>query len=130
MTNMGKENIIRKIESSELLNNFEGAKEYIISLIRKDIEYSSDMKCYRVLYQPDNTGFMIWADSEKEALNKARKRNRSELDNIEEENAKDYLINEFTQKTNDNGIMAFYDVYAVFERSGVVFCIDMSEKME
>lgn len=83
------------------------------------------MKCYRVLYKPDNTGFMVWADSDKEALNKARNRNRIELDKIEE-NVSDYLIDEFNPETNDNGILVFYDIYSVFERNGV-FCEYMSE---
>ncbi len=42
MTNIGKENIIKRIQNSRLLNDFEGAEEYIISLINKDIEYSSE----------------------------------------------------------------------------------------
>lgn len=38
MTIIGKENAIRILEGSPLFDDFEEAKEYIISLIRKDIE--------------------------------------------------------------------------------------------
>lgn len=85
------------------------------------------MKCYRVLYKPDNTGFMVWAESDKEALDKARKKNRSELDGDDiEENLQDYLLDEFKPETNDHGILVFYDIYSVYERNGI-FCKDMSE---
>lgn len=76
------------------------------------------MKCWRVLYKPDNTAFMVWADTKELALDKARKRNISELDDITEEGIEDYIIDEFTPDTNKNGILAFYDVYSVFERNG------------
>ncbi len=42
MTNIGKENIIKRIQNSGLFNDFEGAEEYIISLIKRDIKYSSE----------------------------------------------------------------------------------------
>ena len=77
------------------------------------------MRCWRVLYKPDNTAFMVYADSEEEALDKAIKRNLKELDitkDEEGEDLKDYLIDEFTLKTNGTGMLAFYDVYSTFER--------------
>lgn len=74
------------------------------------------MKCWRVLYKPDNTAFMVWAETEEIALKKVRERNIYELDNPEEECINDYIIGEFTPKTNNIGIIAFYDVYLSFER--------------
>lgn len=75
------------------------------------------MKCWRVLYKPDDTAFMVWADIKEIALEKVRKRNIEELDVPEEECIDDYLIDEFTPETNGVGILAFYDVYSVFERT-------------
>lgn len=74
------------------------------------------MKCWRVLYVPDNTAFMVWAESKEEGLNKARKRNIKEL-NAEEDCSENYIIDEFTPETNDVGILVFYDIYSTFERN-------------
>ena len=76
------------------------------------------MKCWRVLYVPDNTAFMVWAESKDIALDKVRKRNINELENIKD-CVDDYLIDEFTQETNDSGILAFYDIYETFERNSI-----------
>ncbi len=74
------------------------------------------MKCWRVLYVPDNTAFMVWAESKEEGLDKARKRNIKEL-NTEEDCSENYIIDEFTPETNDVGILVFYDIYSTFERN-------------
>ena len=79
------------------------------------------MKCFRVLYKPDDTAFMVWADTEDDAFEKAKTRNISELDtSLDEEtegaSRSDYVIDEFTPETNGTGILVFYDVYTVFER--------------
>ena len=79
------------------------------------------MKCYRVLYTPDNTAFMVYAENETDALLKARNRNLNELDETEFESEKDYLVDEFTINTNGTGILAFYDCYAVYERKNVTY---------
>lgn len=73
------------------------------------------MKCWRILYVPDNTAFMVWAESEEAALKKARERNRKELDT--EEYVEEYKIDEFTPETNEVGILVFYDIYTTFERN-------------
>lgn len=82
------------------------------NLIKRGIK----MRCWRVLYKPDNTAFMIWAETKEMALKNVRRRNLSELENAED-CVDDYLIDEFTPETNDIGILVFYDVYSVFERS-------------
>lgn len=74
------------------------------------------MKCWRILYKPDDTAFMIWANTEEEAFKKVKERNENELDKGNDTSKADYLIDEFTPKTNETGILAFYDVYSVFER--------------
>ena len=75
------------------------------------------MKCYRILYQPDDTAFMVWAETEEKALELARTRNITELENADDEGPEDYLIDEFTPESNGTGILAFYDVQACFERN-------------
>ncbi len=74
------------------------------------------MKCWRVLYKPDNTAFMVWAETEQIGLDKVRKRNLKELENTED-SLEDYIIDEFTLETNGTGMLVFYDVYSVFERN-------------
>lgn len=74
------------------------------------------MRCWRVLYKPDNTAFMVWAGMRRDALKKARARNVLELENSEGESASDYMVDEFTPDTNGTGILAFYDVYSVNPR--------------
>ena len=79
------------------------------------------MKCYRVLFKPDDTAFMVWAEDERAALTKARERNRYELDKTSEDIEENYLVDEFSPSTNGTGIMAFYDCYAVYERKDVFY---------
>ncbi len=75
------------------------------------------MHCFRVLYVPDDTAFMVWAETEEKSIEKVMERNIAELDKEGEGlNRSDYLVDEFTPQTNDTGILAFYDVYSVFER--------------
>lgn len=74
------------------------------------------MKCYRVLYTPDNTAFMVWETSEENALKKVRPRNCKELPEGTEESQNDYIVDVFTPETNGTGILAFYDVYTTFNR--------------
>lgn len=73
------------------------------------------MKCWRILYVPDNTAFMVWAESKEAALNNARERNCKELDT--NDCVDDYIIDEFTPETNEVGILVFYDIYTTFERT-------------
>ena len=77
-------------------------------------ERKAIMKCWRILYVPDNTAFMVWAESKEAALNKARERNRKELG--AKDCVDDYKIDEFTPETNTVGIIVFYDIYTTFER--------------
>lgn len=83
------------------------------------------MKCYRVLYKPDNTAFMVWGHTKSGALLKAMARNDLELNNEDEReyawNEELYIIDEFTPDTNRTGILAFYDCYEVYERKGVTY---------
>ena len=72
------------------------------------------MKCFRVLYKPDDTAFMVWAETEEKALELARTRNLKELANDHNEGPEDYLVDEFTPETNGTGILAFYDVQESF----------------
>lgn len=74
------------------------------------------MKCFRILYTLDDTAFMVWAETEDQALEKVRERNRSELTNTDESKS-DYKIDAFTPETNDTGMLVFYNVYEVFERN-------------
>lgn len=37
------------------------------------------MKCYRILYKPDNTAFMVWAENKQQALDIAHEKNKKEL---------------------------------------------------
>lgn len=76
----------------------------------------NDMKCWRVLYTPDDTAFMVWAKTEDQAFEKVKERNMNELDEGGGDSRTEYLIDEFTPETNKTGIMAFYDVYSVFKR--------------
>ena len=76
------------------------------------------MKIYRVLYTPDDTAFMIYAESKEQALEKAIKKNIDELEYPDDaDNLKDYLIDEFTPETNNTGILTFWDVFTVFPRN-------------
>lgn len=81
------------------------------------------MKCWRVLYKPDNTAFMVWAYTESSALIKAMKRNQAELNDpkqydLGEDN---YIVDEFNLETNGSGVLAFYDCYSVYERTNVSY---------
>lgn len=95
-----------------LLENIEGELKKFIREKREE----KIMKCWRVLYKPDNTAFMVWAETEQIGLDKVRKRNLKELENTED-SLEDYIIDEFTLETNGTGMLVFYDVYSVFERN-------------
>lgn len=77
------------------------------------------MKCYRILYKPDNTAFMVWAENKQQALDIAHEKNKKELPTDQEIDITDYHAVEFTPGTNSIGILTFYDIYETFERMNV-----------
>lgn len=79
------------------------------------------MKCYRVLYTPDDTAFMVYAASEEDAIGKVMKRNIEELNDGSGLDDKEYIVDEFTVDTNGTGIIAFYDCYSVHNRNNVTY---------
>ena len=82
------------------------------------INNGEKLKVYRVLYVPDDTAFMIYAESVEQALEKAIKKNIDELEYSDGvDNMEDYLIDEFTPETNNTGMLTFWDVYTVFPRN-------------
>ena len=76
------------------------------------------MKIFRVLYTPDNTAYMVYAETEKEAYEKASRRNYRDLvsDSYDALRRDLYDIVEFVPDTNGDGVLTFYDIYDTFQR--------------
>ena len=93
---------------------------------------TSKTKCFCLLYTVDNTAYMVYAKTEKEAFIKVSNRN---FDSLNENNRDDalrrenYIIDEFTPETNSNGILEFYDVNNIMKCFRLLYTVDNTAYM-